>query len=106
MVTLPFSIGPADDWDPQGYEEEEEDTLAPGMHLMNDEDEDDDDLDDDEEIEDDEDADDEEGEDDEEDELGFDGLEKNAIEELEELEDIVTRSERETLKLSDFTDEE
>ncbi len=107
MVTLPFTIGPADDWDPQGYEEEEEDILTPGMHVLDDDEEDeleDDELD----LEDDlaEDEDEEDDEEDEDEEDSYKDLEKDALEELEELEDLVLQSERETLKLTDFTEEE
>ncbi len=104
MVPLPFSVGPSDDWDPQGYEEEEEDTLAPGMHVL-DEDE--------EEEKEGEDAVveegvvvDEEAEDEEVDETGLEDLDKDPIEELDELENRVLETERATLRLSDFTDDE
>jgi hypothetical protein len=110
MVTIPYTLGPADDWDPQGYEEEEEDMIAPGMHVLEeDEEEDDDEL-----------ADADAGlvnepvlddvVDEEEEEMNegssFKDLEKDALTELEELEGLVLQSERETLKLTDFTEEE
>ncbi len=109
MVPFPFSVGPSDDWDPQGYEEEEEDTLAPGMHV----------LDDDEEETGDEaaveeeaevlgpDTDEEDDEEEEaEDEMGLEDLDKDPIEELDELENRVLETERATLRLSDFSDDE
>ena len=105
MVTLPISLGPSGDWDPQGYEEEEDDFLTPGMHVMDDDEEDEeDDLDEDsiEAIIDDEDDDDEEDDED----SGYKDLEKDALAELEELEDLVLQSEKETLKLTDFAEEE
>ncbi|MBU2566976.1 hypothetical protein KKG46_05485 [Patescibacteria group bacterium] len=107
MVTLPISLGPSGDWDPQGYEEEEDDFLTPGMHLMDDEEEDDDDDLEEDDIEAvivDDDDEDEEDEDDKDD--GYGDLEKDALAELEELEDLVLQSEKETLKLTDFAEEE
>ncbi len=109
MVTIPYTLGPADDWDPQGYEEEEEDMIAPGMHVLEeDEEEEDDELADAdaglinepvlEDIEEEEEEIDEES--------SFKDLEKDALAELEELEGLVLQSERETLKLTDFTEEE
>lgn len=109
MVTIPYAFGPGDDWDPQGYEEEEEDPLTPGMHLLDDdeeEDEDDENEYDEEEMDDIDDPDDEEDDEDDEDEDAYIDLQKSPLEELEELEDIVTRTERDSLRLSDFTDEE
>jgi hypothetical protein len=111
MVTIPYTLGPADDWDPQGYEEEEEDLIAPGMHVLDEDDEDEEDLDleedpgltDDPALEDDEDEEDEEAPDED---SSYKDLEKDALAELEELEDLVLQSERETLKLTDFTEEE
>jgi hypothetical protein len=116
MVTIPYTLGPADDWDPQGYEEEEEDMIAPGMHVL-DEDEDEEDLAVEEDpgliedpelavLDDDDDDEDEEDEDEIDEESSFKDLEKDALEELEELEDLVLQSERETLKLTDFAEEE
>lgn len=99
MVTLPFTIGPADDWDPQGYEEEEEDILTPGMRVLDEDEEDEEDLDEEEVLEEVEDETDDE-------DSSLKDLEKDALEELEELEDLVLQSERETLKLTDFTEEE
>ena len=108
MVPLPFSVGPSDDWDPQGYEEEEEDTLAPGMHVL---DEDEEEEKEGEEVAEegvivDEEVEDEEDEDEEVDESGLEDLDKDPIEELDELENRVLETERATLRLSDFTDEE
>jgi len=108
MVTpLPFTLGPSDDWDPQGYEEEAEDALVPGMHILDDDEEDDekdDDIDDPETVELSDDDDDEEDDEEEDQEYVFEN--KSAIEELDELEDIVLKSERETLRLSDFVEED
>ncbi|MDF1496959.1 MAG: hypothetical protein P1P90_02770 [Patescibacteria group bacterium] len=112
MVTIPYTLGPADDWDPQGYEEEEEDMIAPGMHVL---DEDEEEEDDDELSDADaglvnepvlEDIEDEDEEEEIDEESSFKDLEKDALAELEELEDLVLQSERETLKLTDFTEEE
>jgi len=112
MVTpFPYSLGPSDDWDPQGYEDEEEDVLTPGMHVLDEDEEDDeddivsvdDDLEDEEAIEDD-DEEDEDEEDDEDEKFGIEN--KSAIDELDELENLVLQTERETLKLSDFADED
>jgi len=102
-------MGPSDDWDPQGYEEEEEDTLAPGMHVLE-EDEEEKEADDvvdvavidpdaivDEEVVDDV---------KDEDEMGLEDLDKDPIKELDELENLVLENERATLRLSDFSDEE
>lgn len=102
-------MGPSDDWDPQGYEEEAEDTLAPGMHVLGEGDEDKEDdevaevavIDPDAIVE-------------EEvvedipavDESGLEDLDRNPIEELDELENLVLQNERATLRLSDFSDEE
>ena len=36
IINFSFT-GPSDDWDPQGYTDEEEDVLAPGMHFMEEE---------------------------------------------------------------------
>jgi hypothetical protein len=106
MVTIPYTFGPADDWDPQGYEEEEEDTIAPGMHVLKDDGKDDD-------LEDDTDAglitkpvEEEEDEEEIDEESSFKDLEKDALEQLNELEDLVLQSERETLKLTDYNEEE
>ncbi len=115
MVTLPYTLGPADDWDPQGYEEEEEDMIAPGMHVLDEDEDEEEDLaveDDPGLIEDpelavlDEDEDEEEEEEEIDEESSFKDLEKDALEELDELEDLVLQSERETLKLTDFAEEE
>jgi len=101
MVTIPYTLGPADDWDPQGYEEEEEDTIAPGMHVLDEDEEDD--LDEDGEIA----LEDAEVDDEDLDEnSSLRDLEKDALEELDELEDLVLQSEKETLRLTDFNEEE
>lgn len=105
MVTLPFAIGPVDDWDPQGYEEEEEDILTPGMRVLDEDEEDAEDEDEEENLEAIE-GDKADENDTAEEDSSIKDLEKDALEELEELEDLVLQSERETLKLTDFTEEE
>lgn len=105
MVTLPYAVGPSDDWDPQGYNDEEEDTLLPGgMHLEEDEkDAEADDLVDVELKEGDEL---EKTPDLEETESAFGELEKDPIAELEELAESVIENERDSIRYNDFAEEE
>lgn len=103
MRPIPLALGPRiDDWDPQGYDEEEsEDTLAPGMHFLNDdEDEEDEDAEEENDIE--------VTEDSDEDDIsvGAKDLIRDPLEELDELENLVNQSDRETMRLSDFSEED
>lgn len=105
MVTFPYALGPADDWDPQGYnttEEEAEDTLTPGMHFL------DADGKEEEPVEGEEDAVVVEVADVDEvaDASSYADQEKNPIEELDELANTVIASERDTIRYNDYADEE
>ncbi|MFA6446917.1 MAG: hypothetical protein WCW31_01525 [Patescibacteria group bacterium] len=105
MVTFPFALGPADDWDPQGYnttDEEAEDTLTPGMHFLDEEGKEEEPV---------------EGEEDavvvevaDVDEIAdassYADQEKDPIEELDELANTVIASERDTIRYNDYADEE
>ena len=104
MVIFPYALGPADDWDPQGYnntDEEAEDTLTPGMHFLEE------DADKDEEIKDDEEAAEVIVEEVIADDVtSYADQEKDPIEELDELANTVIESERDTIRYNDYADEE
>lgn len=106
MTTLPFSLGPTNDWDPQGYNEEEEledELMKAGMTVKeeDDEDEEDEKAEEDEFDEEDEEDDDDEDDDEDEDEDYEEDM-VDPIAALDDLADQVNREERETLKFKDF----
>ena len=101
IINFSFT-GPSDDWDPQGYTDEEEDVLAPGMHFMEEEVEPDALLVEEEVIGDEVPI---EADSEEEDEESFE-LVKDPIKELDDLAQSILKNEHETLKYSDFSDDE
>ncbi len=104
MTTLPFSLGPTNDWDPQGYNDEEEledELMTAGMTVKDEDEEEDDENEEDGEEEDEFDEDEDEEEDDE-DEEDYDQEMVDPIAALDDLADQVNREERETLKFKDF----
>ena len=105
MAPFPYSLGPNDDWDPQGYNDEEEDTLLPGgMHLEEEDEADkeaevaDVELEDGAVVEEELEVEAVPGE--------FSDLEKDPIEELNELAENVIETERDSIRYNDFADEE
>ncbi len=103
MTPFPFVFGPSDDWDPQGYandeEELEDELMTAGMSLKT-EDEDEDEVKPEEEA----DAEKEDEDEDEEDEdEEFEDSNQDPLAALDDLADQINRTERETLRFkSDF----
>jgi Zn-dependent M16 (insulinase) family peptidase len=106
MTPFPFVFGPSDDWDPQGYandeEELEDELMKAGMSLKN-EDEEEDETKVEEEV-----AKAEGEKDDEEDEVeaeGFEDATQDPLAALDDLADQINRTERETLRFKGDFDE-
>ena len=113
MLNLTNKLGGSglvDDWDPQNYsDDEEEDTIAPGMHFLDEDDETDEldpDLDEELPLEDEIAEEEEEEEEEVTLESELDNLDLDPLTELDILGEEILKKEKDSLRLTDYSDEE